>query len=842
MQTTLLSKRTAPLPGQGAGGQKRLKPRRGFTRRPHRARLCAVRRIHDADMLFSSLARTSPRRHLPFSSAGVSFFLLRSLSSSPVPTLDGCCCTTRSPISQADLEALVLRQYRRGKFRGLLRSVVSRPSVLLAACRNLASSSDGGHEGQDGWNNMAFSPEWVARCGISVEHLSRELVEGRLDLQACCVKMVPSRKKGVSLVLPNLKLKAVMEAVRMALEVVYDRRFATFAYGGRVGMGRHTAIRYLKSAVQNPTWWFRVALFRERFGPRHVRRLFAVIEEKIEDPDLFGLVKGLFASEALMIELGGLDMGRGFPQESGLCSILVNIYFSGLDCVIQDLRLQVQKENPLIQSEDGPRVLHNPVRVYAVRHLDEILVISSGSKAFLMDVKEKATRYIEDNLELKVDKLMTSIHSAVSEKMDFMGMELQAVPPSVLHPPMSEKAIRARKKYLKQKAAKSLELKNARETVRKKLGIKILNHVFKKLKRCGGFKSEFPIESEVRVIFESWAEEVVKDFFQSREECWIWHRALTSGDFLNLKGVRDQLPTGLIDAYDEFQRKVHEYMIPVKAKKFAEDVDVKEGVHAGTEVDDNEEAEGKKYSERTVKDLTELCIRVKAPIELVRKAVKMAGFTNNMGRPRPIKLLISLEDTDIINWYAGVGKRWLEFFCCCRNFRMVKTVVNYHLRFSCFLTLAEKHESTKYETIKHYTKDLKITNKDGVEEAYFPTEREIKMMGDSNLSDPMPVDGALCLLLVRCFFFNSLDEDWGTPADQAIIRLTIVDIFLASWVPKVACKPGDQNFGKSVLERSIGSGVSLFDNCHTQGSRTQGSVPDRPPQNRLDRLIRADPG
>ena len=45
-------------------------------------------------------------------------------------------------------------------------------------------------------------------------------------------------------------------------------------------------------------------------------------------------------------------------------------------------------------------------------------------------------------------------------------------------------------------------------------------------------------------------------------------------------------------------------------------------------------------------------MKVDAPIELVRKAFKMASFTNNMGRPWPIKLLIALEDTDIIKWYA----------------------------------------------------------------------------------------------------------------------------------------------------------------------------------------------
>ncbi|KAK8527373.1 hypothetical protein V6N13_085205 [Hibiscus sabdariffa] len=142
-------------------------------------------------------------------------------------------------------------------------------------------------------------------------------------------------------------------------------------------------------------------------------------------------------------------------------------------------------------------------------------------------------------------------------------------------------------------------------------------------------------------------------------------------------------------------------------------------------------------------------MKVSAPIELVRKAVRMAGFTNNMGRPRPIDLLFALEDADIVKWYAGVGRRWLDFFCCCHNFRMVKTVVSYHLRFSCILTLAHKHESTKLEAIKHYSKDLKVSNVNGYEEVYYPTERDVKMMGDKNLSDPKPVDGAISLALIR---------------------------------------------------------------------------------------------
>lgn len=355
-----------------------------------------------------------------------------------------------------------------------------------------------------------------------------------------------------------------------------------------------------------------------------------------------------------------------------------------------------------------------------------------------VDVKNKVLKLLEENLELGLDRVKTAIHSAVSEKIDFLGMELQAVPPSVLHPPMSEKAIRARKKYLRQKEVRALELRNARERNRKKLGLKILSHVFKKLKQSNGFKFEYQIENEVREIFASWADEVVQEFMGSLEERWNWHRMLSAGDFLSLRRIRDQLPQELIDAYDRFQEQVEKHLSPAKARRALE-----------AEERRVEEEEERKYAERTVEDLTRLCMKVSAPIELVRKVVKMAGFTNNMGRPRPIHFLTVLEDVDIIKWYAGIGRRWLDFFCCCHNFKMVKTVVSYHLRFSCILTLAEKHEAMKREAIKHYTKDLKVTDMDGNEEVHFPTEREVKMMGDKNLSDPIPVDGALSLALIR---------------------------------------------------------------------------------------------
>ncbi|KAK7299926.1 hypothetical protein RJT34_10755 [Clitoria ternatea] len=632
------------------------------------------------------------------------------------------------PLTKPQLKTLVLHNYTHGKFTNLIQNVVASPPVLLTACQNLASP---------------FRPA-LAPTRFSIEATAQELIENRFDVAACCVTLNPSSKTGSPLVLPNLKLKVVVEAIRMVLEIVYDERFVTFCYGGRVGMGRHTALRYLENSVENPSWWFTVSFKHHRFEHFHVERLCSIIERKVNDEVLIHLIKRLFECKALVIELGGDCLGRGFPQEGALCAILMNVYFDGFDKEIQEMRLKENRENLELDPKmvTGPGldsdVFYKPVKVYAVRYLDEILVATSGSKLLAMELKMGVVKSLELGLGLRVDKVNTTIHSAVSEKIEFLGMELQAVPPSVLRPPMSEKAIRARKKYLRQKEVRLLELRNARERNRRKLGLKIFGHVYKKIKQSNGFKFDFSIENEVREIFRSWADEVVQDFLGNVDECQEWHRSLSAGDFLQLRHIRNQLPAELVDAYDKFQGQVDKHLNPIKARKAIEE-------EARRAMEEEEE----KYAKGTVEDLTSLCVKVDAPVIQIRKAVKLVGFTNHMGRPRPIEFLAALEDADIIKWYAGIARRWLDFFCCCHNFKTVKTIVSYHLRFSCILTLAEKHESTKREVIKHFTKDLKVYDMNGNHEVHFPSEREVKMMGDRNLSDPKPVDGALSLAIVR---------------------------------------------------------------------------------------------
>ena len=69
-------------------------------------------------------------------------------------------------------------------------------------------------------------------------------------------------------------------------------------------------------------------------------------------------------------------------------------------------------------------LFYKPVKMYVVSYLDEILVITSGSKMLTMDFKNWVLKYLEGRLELRADKMKTAIHSAVSKNVSFLGMEL----------------------------------------------------------------------------------------------------------------------------------------------------------------------------------------------------------------------------------------------------------------------------------------------------------------------------------------------------------------------------------------------------------------------------------
>lgn len=213
--------------------------------------------------------------------------------------------TVPAPLSAAELEALLRRDHYSAstrRFHSLL-PLLSHPSLLLASALLLRHRS---HPSPPLSTDPLPLPTTAAAPPSPSSHL-------------CLI--LPSRLKGRPLPLPSLPLRLAMLCAASALDAVFAPRAATFAY-----RARHAAIRYLRS-IPNATWFFRVAIPRQPFAPRHVRRLLDAISGKVDDPGFLDYLRVLFLSDAIAFELGGSELCRGLPQESELTSTLLNIFF-----------------------------------------------------------------------------------------------------------------------------------------------------------------------------------------------------------------------------------------------------------------------------------------------------------------------------------------------------------------------------------------------------------------------------------------------------------------------------------------------------------------------------------
>jgi hypothetical protein len=120
-----------------------------------------------------------------------------------------------------------------------------------------------------------------------------------------------------------------------------------------------------------------------------------------------------------------------------------------------------------------------------------------------------------------------------------------------------------------------------------------------------------------------------------------------------------------------------------------------------------------------------LRIQIKAPVEKIRKKLRQRGVISKKGSPSSVRCLTPQDESEIIRWYGHIAHGLLSYYRCCDNNANVKKMVDYHLRWSCFHTLAEKLKTSLNKIIMIYSKDLVFENK-GKKREYFPSSNYIR--------------------------------------------------------------------------------------------------------------------
>lgn len=622
----------------------------------------------------------------------------------------------------------VKEQYVNGKFQNLLGKVIANPETLQDAYNCIRLNSN---------VNMTLNNDT-----ISFGSVAEELFYGNFDVNANTISISTRGMKKEVLVLPNLKLKVIQEAIRIVLEVVYRPHFSKISHGCRSGRGHFTALKFIKKDIRAPNWWFTV-LVKKKLDTRILDKLISVMEEKIEDPGLFSIFRSMFESQVLNLEFGGFPKGHGLPQEGILSPILMNIYldlfdreFCRLSMKYEALNLDSQS-NPKSQSKLRSWFRRNlkandssckdeenfGSRVHSCRFMDEIFLAASGSKDVALSFKSEILSYVRNYLLLDVDDESELLPCDGPHGIQFLGTLVRR---TVKETPAT-KAIHKLKEKVELFAVQKQEAWNV-GTVH--IGKKWLAYGLKKVKESEikhladpeSVLSQISHFRKAGMETDHWYKHLLKIWMQD-----IKAKAAECEDTILSKYVAEPaLPQELRNSFYEFQRRAEEYVSSETASTSAL----------------------LRSSESSTEPI--IVTQIIAPVNAIRKCLLRYGLATTKGYPRASSCLILQDDTQIIDWFSGIVRRWFRWYSEFDNFCDIKFLICDHVRESCIRTLASKYQIHESEIGKKFDAELScIPSSEDVEQEMVNDENSNVFENDEALMYGISYSGLCSLSLAR---------------------------------------------------------------------------------------------
>lgn len=549
--------------------------------------------------------------------------------------------------------------------------------------------------------------------GYFIDDVAQQLNEGSFDASANTYKISTRKKKKseskededlMTLILPNLKLRVVQEALRIVLEVIFKPNFSRISHGCRSGKGRAAALKYICKGVVRPDWWFTL-LVSKKFDGLLMEKLVCVMEDKIEDCCLFDLIRSMFDARVLNFEFGGFPKGDGLPQEGVLSPILMNIYLDMFDSEFHRLAMKYEGVHGSGEVVDGDKpssalrgwfrsqlngngsdngnvgvVESSGVKVYCVRFMDEIFFAVSGSRDCAVSFKSEIESYLKESLMLDVGDGTDVLPCIGSRGVRFLGTLVKRN----VEESNAVKAVHKMKDKVELFALQKLESWNYGTA---RIGKKWLGHGLKKVK-----------ESEIKHLADSTSLlSKVSRFRKPGMETDHWYKHLLKiwMHDVQVKNAKSEenvlskfvgepaLPQELTDSFYEFMKQTEKY-ISAEADSILKLLP------------------NNNSSEEKVIAKTEII----APVYAIKKRLERYGLTTPDGFPRSANLLVMLDTSEIIDWFSGIACRWLKWYENCANFNEVKLLISDQVRKSCIRTLATKYRIHETEIEKKFDEEL----------------------------------------------------------------------------------------------------------------------------------------
>ena len=242
--------------------------------------------------------------------------------------------------------------------------------------------------------------DFAAKLELNIEFLHERLKTKSFEPSPVRRVEIEKPEGGVRLLgIPTVKDRVVQQAIVNIIEPIFDKTFHPSSYGYRPNHSQHQAVA-------------KAERFMNKYGLEHVvdmdlskcfdtldhEIMIKAVSEQISDGQVLDLIRN-FLKSGVMHSDNFSKTEVGSPQ-GGVCSpLLSNIYLNQFD----------------------QKMMKKGIRI--VRYADDILIFAKDKKT-AGDYKAYATKVLEEELKLKINKEKTKLTS-VHEGVEFLGFVIR---------------------------------------------------------------------------------------------------------------------------------------------------------------------------------------------------------------------------------------------------------------------------------------------------------------------------------------------------------------------------------------------------------------------------------
>ena len=299
-----------------------------------------------------------------------------------------------------------------GRIRNLM-DLLHNPTWIAAACDRVLKRSRGKASGVDGVTVHDFARS----CESRLEQLRLELKRGTYrPLPLRRVEIPKANGKMRQLGIPCLRDKIVQEAIRMALEPIFEVEFHDSSYGFRPNRSAHHAVTRCRQLALSGYTWVIEGDVKSCFDEISHKAILRCIREKVMDNKFFRLIHHLLKAG---VEIDGVvhPTTKGVPQGGVVSPLLANAVLNKLDWFLHSKGFHRKERNRAWG--------HSLPNVRFARYADDWCVsLMRCNRQYAERLRDEIRDFLRETCGLELSAEKTRI-THVRDGYDFLGFNIR---------------------------------------------------------------------------------------------------------------------------------------------------------------------------------------------------------------------------------------------------------------------------------------------------------------------------------------------------------------------------------------------------------------------------------